>query len=154
MGGSALRAMAFGRPVIVQGERGFWELLTPETAAGFLWTGWYGVGDGSEHGPPKLEALLRGLLEPDRRARLGGYARSLVTERFALQPAAVRQLQVYAEAVASPPTSRRQRIAGGGASARALVAYKVRRRLDGLLGASSLDDFNSRPVAAASTIGR
>ena len=31
MGGSALRALAFGRPLVVQGEHGFWELLTPST---------------------------------------------------------------------------------------------------------------------------
>ena len=28
--------MAFGKPLIVQGERGFWELLTPDTAPVFL----------------------------------------------------------------------------------------------------------------------
>ncbi|BCW48489.1 glycosyltransferase [Arthrobacter sp. StoSoilB13] len=29
MGGSALRGLSFGKPLVVQGERGFWELLTP-----------------------------------------------------------------------------------------------------------------------------
>ena len=31
MGGSALRAMAYEKPLVVQGENGFWKLLTPET---------------------------------------------------------------------------------------------------------------------------
>jgi len=154
MGGSALRAMAFRRPVIVQGEQGFWELLTPDSVAGFLWTGWYGVGGGSEHGRPKLEALLGDLLEPRRRAELGSYARDLVVERFALEAAAVRQLKAYSDAVARAPVSQRQWIVSAGASASAFVAYKVRRRLEGVLGKSSLDDFNSRPVAARPSAGR
>ena len=69
MGGSALRAMAFGRPLVVQGEQGFWELLTPDTVDRFLWTGWYGAGEGREHGPARLEALLRGLLDDPAAAR-------------------------------------------------------------------------------------
>ena len=44
MGGSALRGMAFGKPLMVQGEGGFWELLTPESAPMFLRQGWYGIG--------------------------------------------------------------------------------------------------------------
>ena len=43
MGSSALRGMAFGKPLVVQGERGFWELLTPDSASVFLRDGWYGV---------------------------------------------------------------------------------------------------------------
>ena len=44
MGGSALRGMAFGKPLVVQGERGFWELATAESAPMFLRQGWYGLG--------------------------------------------------------------------------------------------------------------
>src|SRR4029077_20107783 len=31
MGSSALRGMAFAKPLVVQGEQGFWELLAPST---------------------------------------------------------------------------------------------------------------------------
>src|ERR1700680_2468459 len=44
MGGSALRGMAFGKPLIVQGERGFWELVTLESTLTFLRPGWEGGG--------------------------------------------------------------------------------------------------------------
>jgi glycosyltransferase involved in cell wall biosynthesis len=153
MGGSSLRAMAFARPVVVQGERGFWELVTPDSVPGFLWTGWYGVGDGPEHGRAKLAGLLRELRDDgERAAGLGAYARGLVEERFALQIAAPRQLELYHRAIADAPTSPRQWLVPGGASASKLVAYELKRRVAGLLGRGSLDDMNAQPVAAASSL--
>jgi glycosyltransferase involved in cell wall biosynthesis len=148
MGGSALRAMAFGRPLVVQGERGFWEPLTPDTVSRFLWTGWYGVGDGPEHGPARLEAHLRELLaDPGRRAALGAYARELVERRFSLQAAAVRQVELYEQAIAEAPVRPREWLASGGSSASKLVAYRIRSRVDQVLGRLSADDFNAKAVA-------
>ncbi len=46
MGGSALRAMAFAKPLVVLGERGFSEVLEPHTWEQFLWSGFFGIGDG------------------------------------------------------------------------------------------------------------
>ena len=103
MGGSALRAMAFARPLIVQGEAGFWELLTPDSVDQFLWAGWYGIGDGAEHGRDRLVSLLGPLLaDEERRASLGRYARSLVEGRYSLRRAAERQLELYDRALAAP----------------------------------------------------
>jgi glycosyltransferase involved in cell wall biosynthesis len=151
MGGSALRAMAFGRPLVVQGESGFWELLTPDTVERFLWTGWYGVGDGPEHGRARLAALLRPLLADDeRRATLGRYARELVEKRFSLRRAAERQLALYEAALGSVPIRRRHSLVPASASASGLAAYRVRRRLEQVVGRGSVDDFNSRPVATLS----
>jgi glycosyltransferase involved in cell wall biosynthesis len=151
MGGSALRAMAFGRPLVVQGEAGFWELLTPETVERFLWTGWYGAGDGAEHGRARLEGLLAPLLaDADRRVELGRFARGLVEERFSLRRAAVRQLELYEAALAGAPLQRRNWMAPAIASASGLTAYRFTRRLNDVLGRGSVDDFNSRPVATAS----
>ena len=48
MGGSALRGMAFGKPLIVQGERGFWQLCDESSVGRFLEGGWYGIGDGGD----------------------------------------------------------------------------------------------------------
>ena len=62
MGGSALRELAFAKPLIVQGERGFFEALTPETLPLFSWQGWYGVGDGSDSGRSRLLSALSPLL--------------------------------------------------------------------------------------------
>ncbi len=148
MGGSALRAMAFGRPLVVQGEQGFWELLSPDTEDRFLWTGWYGAGEGREHGPARLEGLLRGLLgDPGRRAHLGAYARELVERRFSLQSAATRQLDLYERAIAAAPQSRRELLAPGSASARKLAAYRLQSRIDQVRGRFSADDFNAKAVA-------
>ena len=149
MGGSALRAAAFARPLVVQGERGFWELLTPDTFAQFEWTGWYGVGDGPEHGRPRVAALLRELAhDADRRAALGAYGRRLIEERFSLARAAVRQVEIYEQIAADEPVRARQRLITAGGSAVGLAAYRTRRRAEQLLGRASVDDFNSMPVAA------
>lgn len=148
MGGSALRAMSFGRPLVVQGEQGFWELLGPDTVERFLRTGWYGVGDGPEHGPAKLAAILQDLLpDTERRVHLGAYARRLVEERFSLEAAGVRQLEVYEQALADAPIRCRQWLAPGSASASGLAAHRIKSRFDQVLGRLSADDFNSTPVA-------
>lgn len=148
MGGSALRAMSFGRPLVVQGEKGFWSLLTPESVKQFLWTGWYGVGDDPASGAARLAAILSGLHDDaGRRAALGAYARGLVEERFSLERAAVRQLEIYERAVAGSPLPRRGRLAASGTSARGLMTYRLRGRVDQILGRLGADDFNARPVA-------
>jgi glycosyltransferase involved in cell wall biosynthesis len=62
MGGSALRALAFARPLVVLGEDGFSEVFSPATADRFLWAGFYGTG-GGDVGPGPLCAQLGGLLD-------------------------------------------------------------------------------------------
>lgn len=89
MGSSALRAMAFGKPLVVQGERGFSQLLDAGSWPTFAWTGFFGVGSGAN--PVRLAAQIAALLEsPAERRTLGDYGRQLVVERFALSPAAER----------------------------------------------------------------
>jgi glycosyltransferase involved in cell wall biosynthesis len=103
MGGSALRGMAFGKPLVVQGERGFWELLSPDSAPLFLRQGWYGVGtatDGRSAGALKLRQILQVLLnDPAAMMGLGEYGRALVVERFSIDHAAAVQEDLYAQAV-------------------------------------------------------
>jgi glycosyltransferase involved in cell wall biosynthesis len=151
MGGSALRSMAFARPTIVQGEQGFWELLEPATEAQFLWTGWYGAGDGAEQGAARLAALLRRLADPAERERAGAHGRALVERRFSLVRAAGRQVALYEAAIADRPRWDGARLAAGAASARGLVAYRCRRRVARVLGRDRPDDFNVRPVATRRT---
>jgi glycosyltransferase involved in cell wall biosynthesis len=150
MGGSALRAMAFGHPLVVQGEQGFWELLTPQSVEQFLWTGWYGVGTGPEHGQAAFSAIMRDLLvDPERRERLGRYARRLVEERFSLRSAGERQLAHYEHAIATPIRARRW-LGPASASARGVAAHRVRSRIADVLGRVAADDANTTPVAALS----
>ena len=149
MGGSALRAMAFARPLVVQGERGFWETLTPATAERFLWTGWYGSGDGAERGPARLHAMLDELLSSrDRRGSLGLYARRLVEQRFSLEAAAARQLEIYERAIAEAPVSRLTWAMPGAGAASKLAAHRARTRVEEVLGRLRADDFNAKAVAS------
>ncbi|MBI1759642.1 MAG: glycosyltransferase family 4 protein [Actinobacteria bacterium] len=140
MGGSALRGMAFGKPLVVQGERGFWETLTPESAGRFCEQGWYGVGDGQD-GALALAGILRELLtDPARRRQLGDFARDLVVQRFSLQRAAAIQETVYA--VALDGRTGRHHL-DTARSAAGIAAYKVRRKLARLRGTARVDDFNA-----------
>ena len=92
-GGSALRGMAFGKPLVVVGEEGFSELLTPESLPVFLRQGWYGLGPGSlGAGVPALRIALERLVgSPELRSELGHLGRRLTEQRFSLRHAADRR---------------------------------------------------------------
>lgn len=106
MGGSALRAMAFGKPVVVQGEEGFSLVLEPGTVDHFSWQGFYGVGDGAI-GIERLAAQLKGLLlDRRRREELGRFGRRVVTERYSLTSAASALIELYQLAQDSRPPAR------------------------------------------------
>jgi glycosyltransferase involved in cell wall biosynthesis len=94
MGSSALRAMSIGRPVVVQGERGFSLPFEPGTIDHFTRHGFWGTGDGSSGLAGQLEGLLG---DPQRRSALGAFGRRTVEERFSLDRAAERQLGIYDE---------------------------------------------------------
>jgi glycosyltransferase involved in cell wall biosynthesis len=144
MGGSALRALAFERPLVVQGERGFWELLTPDSCELFLRQGWYGIGEGTGGGQ-RLAPILRELVtNPQRRASLGAYGRRLAVERFSLQRAAVVQEEIYREALNLARSRFRvaRQVADGTRSAAGVTAHKVRQRYRKLRGTRATDDFN------------
>lgn len=103
MGSSVLKGMAFGKPVVVQGDRGAWRALDAGSLAGFLHEGWMctGRGDGRE-----LERALRPLLaDPALRAERGALGRRVVRDTYGLAAAARRVDQVYADAVAHRPTA-------------------------------------------------
>ena len=105
MGGSAIRGMSFSKPLIVQGEHGFWETLTPQTESLFKRQGWYGQGppgSGRAQGSIRLAQLVRQLRSADRQAELGSFGRHLVETRFSLARAAVVQERVYRDCLHSP----------------------------------------------------
>ncbi|RLQ84570.1 glycosyltransferase family 4 protein [Mycetocola zhadangensis] len=96
MGGSALRGMAFAKPLVVQGAGGFWRLLTPESQRQFLTDGFFGHGGG---GVTDLNPILQALLtDPRRRSELGAFGRDLVESRFDVKLAGRRLAQIYATA--------------------------------------------------------
>jgi phosphatidyl-myo-inositol alpha-mannosyltransferase len=140
MGGSALRGMAFAKPLIVQGEAGFWKLCDEGTLPTFLAGGWYGIGDGST-GEDRLSSALESLLRsPEARYRLGQFGRELVVNRFSLEHAARTQLRVYEQAVQAPQAPRMSELARTLAG---LGFHKLKRKLARLYTSAPADDFNA-----------
>lgn len=153
MGGSALRAMAFELPLVVQGETGFWGLLSEETAPQFLWQGWYGAGPGPEDAVSRLVDMLTQLMaDPQLRRRLGSFARELVVERFSLDQAARRQVQFYEQALSRPPVGTLAAASHWSGAAARFVHYKKQQLSKRLNGNSTLDDFNATAVAARPSV--
>lgn len=106
MGGSSLRAMAIGKPVIVQGERGFSQVFNPDGRDYFLRHGLWGVGEGRPNAQ-RLANQIRGLLtNPKRRAELASYSRKTVAARFSLERAVGVQLGIYNMVLDERPTPR------------------------------------------------
>lgn|GEM_PF-184800 len=149
MGGSALRSLAFAKPLIVQGESGFFRTLTPETVEQFRWQGWYGVGRPGGDAVGRLRAELEPLLRSAAlRDELGAYGRGVV-EDFSLEGAARHLVTVYRDAAAGAAGQKR-RFAAGAASFARLAAYYFGRRVQRMRGTRRRDDFNAAPVAATS----
>ena len=82
MGGSALRGMSFGKPVIIVGEQTFSAVLDSTTAPFFYYKGIYGLGSGGSSNA-RLVADIRRLAENrDERLALGHFARGFVVRHF------------------------------------------------------------------------
>jgi glycosyltransferase involved in cell wall biosynthesis len=109
MGSSALRAMAFGKPLIVLGSQGFAKPFLPSTADEFLSGGFFGTGSG-DLGPHPLAASIRQLVDrPEMRSQLGVFGRQLILDRFSLKIASAKLDDVY-RAAAAQTYPRRQRV--------------------------------------------
>jgi glycosyltransferase involved in cell wall biosynthesis len=124
MGSSALRALAFAKPVIVVGGAGFSELFRPTTAARFLHGGMYGVGDGEAGGQRLAQQLLSLSGDHDRLATLGQFGRRFVEQHFALE-AVCGQLHETLTAAVAAETSRVGRVLE---AARTSAVYLRERR--------------------------
>lgn len=149
MGGSALRACAFGNALVVQGEKGFWRVLDQDSLDEFLWSGWYGVGQDAATGTQRLIDILSPLLgDKVRLKELGSFALGVVTDRFSLTAAAEQQQCLYKDAL-MVTTPLRLRIIDNCRSVGRYGRYFVSREVAGLRGRAAKDDFNSRPVTAA-----
>ena len=146
MGGSALRSLAFAKPLVVQGEEGYFRTLTDESLDEFRWQGWFGIGAGKEGGIAALEGELEPLLaDPLLRRELGSYGREVV-EAFSLESAARRQVTVYRDAVAARGEHKGQVVETARSAVR-LGRYYVGQRVARVRGRQRTDDFNAEPVA-------
>ena len=103
MGGSALRGMAFGKPVIVVGERGFSAPLTPETAASFYHDGIYGRGDGGPDNTRLLADIRALAVQPALFPALGEFSRQFVLRHFSLETVSAQLAEFCRSAVTETP---------------------------------------------------
>jgi glycosyltransferase involved in cell wall biosynthesis len=130
MGSSALRAMAVGKPLLVQGEKGFWAVADEETLPVFAAQGWFGLSDGTgsvERCVTELGRLVRA--SPQERAALGRFGRELVASRFSLASAADQLDGIYRDALAQPALTRRQRWLRPLGLSKEIVKYHLSIRL-------------------------
>ena len=156
MGSSALRAMAHGKAVIVQGERGFARTFDPDSAPQFLWAGFYGLGPGGSAADKVASSLEALVLDPARIEELGRLGRELVVDRFSLQAAAQRVLELYERTIAAE-ASRRQAwqqglVVGGRAMANEIRLHdprgKSRRRADREARLAAAESATAPPLEA------
>lgn len=106
MGSSAMRALAHGKPVVVQGERGFNAPFDAEHEAWFLREGFYGIGDGTPGGPRMAESIAELLASPEKRSALGAHGRDVIVSRFSLRETARRMVTNYEQAISDRPYRR------------------------------------------------
>lgn len=94
MGTSAQKGMAFAKPVVIQGERGYWEILSPESIPKYLHHNFYGLGDGSD-GAPRVAEII-GELASDRSCwpELGEFGRKTALAVFSNEAAAERVMAI------------------------------------------------------------
>ena len=97
MGSSAIKGLSFGKPLIVQGQHGFWQLLDSSTLPVFLRQGWFG-SEGL--GVPDFTAALLPLLQSESlRRQLGEFGRTVAVDRFSLSRAGAQLETVYRDAI-------------------------------------------------------
>jgi glycosyltransferase involved in cell wall biosynthesis len=143
MGGSLLRAMAFGKPCIVQGESGFFKLLDATTAREFRWRGFYGIGTAADDrtGETTLGDLMERLLGDETlRKENAEFALSLVRQFYSLEYAIQLQLDWYDRVLAefAPPPLRE--VARTAAAVSTWIADRAVKRCR---GTAQEDYFNS-----------
>jgi L-malate glycosyltransferase len=90
MGSSALRGMAFAKPVIVVGERGFSAPFNSETSEDFYYTGFYGVGEGKAGNERLATDVLTVASQRERFGELGQFSRDFVITHFSVEAVGTR----------------------------------------------------------------
>lgn len=99
MGGSAARALAFGKPLIVQGEAG-WSCLFDEDTARMLARSSYWSPERPEHPVEDLVRIAEPLIsDAARREVLGALGRQFAVDRFGLDAMAERMTEFYLHAL-------------------------------------------------------
>jgi glycosyltransferase involved in cell wall biosynthesis len=98
MGGSAMRGMSLGRPVLVCGASGFARLLTPDTADEILDAGTYGVGDSSPLNLYTCDVIETLVADPGYAMQLGKFSRTFCLSAFSLEQTSIVLNDYFREA--------------------------------------------------------
>lgn len=131
MGSSAARGLAFGKPLVVLGERG-WSAVFREPATDAIFRNSFWSPNEVADGVGLLTGHLRALIDaPSERARLSGSAREFAEANFGLPAMASRLAEVYENALHS--TSARAWVGDLHMEARILAA-KLERTADAASG--------------------
>lgn len=129
MGGSALRALAHGKPLIVLGVGGFACRFEASTQDFFYEQGFF--GEGSQEEPVEhLATLIRSLWDPSERVQLGAHGLAEVGARFGLERMAERLEGIYEQTLKTFP-ARPRRLANAGYVGARTVAHQAKRALTG-----------------------
>jgi glycosyltransferase involved in cell wall biosynthesis len=101
MGGSALRGLAFGKPVVVVGSGTFSRLFDEQSAEYFVEHGFTGDADDDPDGR-QLAATLARLADPAARAELGAVGTGAVEERYSLDALTTKLEGIYRHSIDRP----------------------------------------------------
>ena len=112
MGGSAIRSLAHGKPLIVLGVNGFARTFAPDTTDYFYDVGFFG-DEGDPDPVSRLAGEIQALLPAARRQQLGSFGMAEVRQRFGLEAGADKLESIYRSALADRP-SVAARISRGG----------------------------------------
>ncbi|MGC5628586.1 glycosyltransferase family 4 protein [Georgenia sp. Z1344] len=126
MGSSAIRAMAHARPLVVQGEAGFWRVADWTSVRELRHEGWFGRGGAGAR--DLRDALVRLAADPALRGRLGELGRNVVSEHHDLDRAADRLADIYLDTVGGR-TTRTEAVRSLATSAAAGARFYADRRL-------------------------
>ena len=99
MGGSALRGLAFSKPLVVLGEHGFAQIFSSQTVESFQQTGMFGSGDAGSDNHEIENAIRRLAQDPVLRSELGIFGREFVTQHHGLDSVTDGLAQFMHEAI-------------------------------------------------------
>lgn len=125
MGGSAIRSLAHGKPLIVLGLDGFARTFTPDSISYFYEAGFFGEKGGADP-VGHLAAEIQALLPAAMRQQLGGFGLGEVRQRFGLEAGADKLESIYRTALADVP-SVSGRISRGGRTLGKMSANEAKK---------------------------
>jgi L-malate glycosyltransferase len=153
MGTSAVRGMAFNKPVIVVGEDGYSETFRPETSEALGDSGFYGFGNGDPDNAELCRRIEELVTNDAMRHSLGESSRALVVARFDLDVIGGALGEWYDKVVATP-VDRSPAVLARASTAAAIKIYHQTRHLAGRIVHGGPQRYSSprpEPVDNAAT---